>query len=160
MVKASFVFFVAMFLSSCWPGPSYKGLDYRCKEWVTVISRSLKNDDDERRFVKTLEVTDRYQYYSCINVMKEWAYEDKYIFLDDADEFFELAQTLLRGKINRPHLYLITRISSDIAQAKPEVVKKHMELINRIESMVPIGASDFLSEFTLRNIEYIRYYAK
>jgi hypothetical protein len=160
MNKVLLVIIFLFTLSSCWPGPSYKGLDSRCREWITVTYGTFNNDEEQRRFVATLNVFDRYQYYSCKNVMRSWSYKDHTVFVDDAEEFFELVRNMLRDRIDKAHLYLITRISVDIAQARPDVVKKNMELIDHIETMVPIGASDFLGEFTLRNIKYIKYYAK
>lgn len=99
---------------------------------------------------------DRYQYYICVNTMHSWTFDRPDLFIDDAEAFLDLAQSLLREKIEETHLYLLSRICLDISRAKPGLVRENKSLIDSLEAAANKVKSDFWRNWSLENVHGIR----
>jgi hypothetical protein len=88
--------------------------------------------------------------------MNSLVYRDPYIFLDDVDEFFGLVQATLGDVHDIMHIYLIARMSMDIAMIDPKAVRRHMRTIDYMESIVAKSKNESKREWILSVINHIR----
>ena len=156
MFKLFFSLSMLMILYSCWPGPSYKGLDPRCREWDHVIFRGSLNAVQEEEYLKRMSTIDRYMFYVCVNTMNSWGFKRPNLFNDDSEQMLALAESLLQERIDMTHLYLLSRICLDIARVKPGLVRENKSLIDAIEAAANKVKSDFWRNWSLKNVQGIR----
>jgi len=144
-----------VFLSACWPGPSYKDKDPRCKEWNQ--SYRLHRDAYEiEKTAKSLCVIDRYSYFICINAMNSYHRLTPDVFVNDAETFMMLVKDLLKEKIPDDQLFLMSTVCLEIAREKPEIIKQYYSSVSTLEIAGSKVRHKFWRDWIMEKIQEIK----